>query len=187
MKTGTGILLIAVLASIISCIKDRPGLTSLIPNGDFENWTSSSRLTDWTTNSCPECMPPFETYIVQKDSLGYHGKYAARLIYNNVYPSFAENKFPLRFHPLALGGYFKCNIHGADTVSVKIWLFKNNTAVDSGTWLNIATFAEYRHIRISISQNSLEVDTALIRITGGHIYGDLKVNTVFWADYLYFE
>src|SRR5664279_6560971 len=187
IKTRTGILLIVVLTSIIGCLKDRSDQISVIPNGDFENWTSSPRLTDWTTNSCPECMPPWETYVVQKDSQGYHGHYGARFIYNDFFPSFAENKFSLSFHPSALVGYFKCKMNGTDTVSVKIWLYKNRLAVDSCSWLNLANIPYYKRMRIPISQSTLQIDTVIIRITGRHSQGNLPANTVFWADYLDLE
>ena len=37
-----------------------------IPNGDFELWDDVPNLLSWETNSCPACVPPYETYIVQK-------------------------------------------------------------------------------------------------------------------------
>jgi hypothetical protein len=187
MKTLGNIILIVAFTSILSCTKDRTSQTSQIPNGDFEEWNSYPLLFNWTTNSCPLCDPPFESYIVQKDSSAYHGKYAAKFIYNNVFPASAENKFPLTYHPLALGGYFKCIMNGLDTTYVKIWLFKNKVAVDSGAWLNMASLPEYQYMRIPISQGSKEVDTVVIRITGGHRQGNLPATTVLWADYLNLE
>jgi hypothetical protein len=180
--------IISISLMIMSgCTKDRTGQTSSIPNGDFENWTTAPRLMDWKTNSCPECTPAFETYIVQKDSTSFHGRYAARFVYNNEYPAWAENKFSLSVHPLFLGGYFKCNLNGTDTISVKIWLYKNEAIVDSGEWLGTTSIPDYSHIGIPISQHVSQIDTAIIRITGGHKPGNLPANTVFWADYLDLE
>ena len=45
----------------------------------------------------------------------------------------------------------------------------------------------YRQIRIPISQNSSLIDTAVVRITGGHMQGNLPTNTIFYADYLDLE
>jgi len=186
MKPSMGFLLVLAFALLVRCTKEGPVHVSLIPNGDFESWTSNT-LNGWTTNSCPMCVPMIETYIVQKDSPGYHGGYAARFIDNNQYAAYAQNKFALKAHPSALVGYFKCKMNGADTVSVKIWLYKNGFAVDSGSWINMVTIPDYSRLKLSISQSSLLIDTVIIRITGGHSQGNLLTNTVFWADYLDLE
>ena len=177
--------LIAVII-VASCSKKnnpQPGIIP-IPNGDFENWTGTDRLQNWTSNSCPECVPPFETYIVQKDSNAYHGKYAAKLVYNDVYAALAENKFFIPSHPVSLTAYIKSAIAGADTVSIKIRLYKNNAVADSGLWLGTSSVDKYAKINIAITQSSMQVDSAKITITGGHVKGALNNNTTFWVDHL---
>jgi hypothetical protein len=187
MQVSRIIFILITFVVIESCTKDRAGQTNLIPNGDFENWTAAPRLTDLKTNNCPECDPPFETYIVQKDSSAYHGRYAAKFIYNNVYAAWIEIKFPLYTHPLFLGGYVKCHLNGTDTVSVKIRLFKNTAVVDSGEWLGTSSITQYQHMGIPITQHSAQVDSALIRITGGQTRNSGGKNTEFWIDYLTLE
>lgn len=165
---------------ITSCNYD--SVTSVnenIPNGDFENWGATLRLLNWKTNSCPECVPSYETYIVQRESNSvYHGHYAALFVYNNVYPAWAENKFPIGFHPFNLTGYVRCNNAGSDSVYIKVKLFRNLAVVDSGQWIGTASIPNYDLITIPITQNATKVDSALIRIQGGHR------NTSFWVDYL---
>jgi len=187
MKARKNIIILIVFIAIAGCTKDRIGQSNLIPNGDFESWSENLLLANWESNSCPFCDPPFETYIVQKDSSAYHGKFAAKFIYNNIYAAWAENKFSLSAHPLFLGGYVKCNLYGTDTVSVRIKLYMNKEVVDSGEWLGTSSIADYQHIDIPISQHSSQVDSALIRITGGHRTGPAGKNTEFWVDYLNLE
>ena len=188
MKESRVLLILMLLAAFVSCTKDRSvQQTDSIPNGDFENWTSGLNLENWKTNSCPSCEPPFETYIVQKDSPAYHGRYAAKFIYNNLYPAVADNKFAVSGHPLFIGAYVKCNLVSMDTVSLIIHLYNNGVVVDSGVWNGTSSFSEYRHISVPISQHSSESDSALIIITGGHTRGTTGINTIFWIDNLMFE
>ena len=155
-----------------------------IPNGDFENWGATLRLLDWKTNSCPECVPPYETYIIQRESsYVYHGHYAALFIYNNVYPAWAENKFPISVDPLNLKGFVRCSTIGSDSVSIKIKLYRNLAVVDSGQWIGTASIPNYELVTIPITQNATSVDSVLIRIQGGH-KNNLGNTTSFWVDNL---
>src|SRR5258708_27270821 len=112
MKAINVAICIIAITFIASCKKENGQPTIPIPNGDFESWTVDNRLQNWVTNSCPECVPPFETYTIQKDSLNtYHGRYAAKFIYNSVYPARAENKFYVPGHPVSLSGYVKASVY----------------------------------------------------------------------------
>jgi len=176
---------IIILISIIilsACTKDNAKLIQ-IPNGDFESWTNLLP-NNWVTNSCPYCLPAFETYIIQQDTPAYEGKYAAKFIYNNVYAATAENKFALSEHPDYLTANVKCNHFGNDTVSVKIKLLKNSIAVDSGQWLGTSTMINYIQIKIPISQTTTQVDSAVINIKGGNKIGLPANNTELWIDNL---
>jgi hypothetical protein len=153
-----------------------------VPNGDFERW-NYLRLENWTTNSCPFCTPPFETYIVQQDSDSYQGVYAAKFIYNNAYPATAENRFAISSHPNNLSAYVKCTISGVDTVFIKIKLLSNSILVDSGLWAGTVSIPAYAQIQIPITQNSSSADSAVILIQGGHESGVPPFNnTEFWVD-----
>lgn len=183
MKVFKGAICLISLLFMLSCSKKnnvQPTLT--IPNGDFERWTSTNRLQSWTSNSCPECVPPYETYIVQKDSNAYHGKYAAKFIYNNVYAARAENKFYVSRHPATLTAYVMVGFYGADTVSIKIRLYKGTAKIDSGQWLGTSSYSQYTRIVIPVTQSSMQADSAKITITGGHMSSRLNTNTVFWVD-----
>jgi len=155
-----------------------------IPNGDFENWDGMPRLFDWNTNSCPVCVPDTNPYTVQKESnYVYHGRYAALLIYNYAYPAWAENKFPITFHPSSLTGYVRCINAGSDSVCIKIKLVKNRVVVDSGQWVSTSSISNYEKITIPITQHANNADSVLIRIQGGHKYNSTG-STSLWVDYL---
>ncbi len=169
---------ILITLAFFSCKKDTTSQQIItIPNGDFELWDNMSTLLFWQTNSCPACDPPWETYIVQKVTDASNGLFAAKLIYNNVYSSFANNKFSISVHPTHLTGYIKSNIASGDTVVIHIDIFSGNNIVDTGNWYETSTTANYTKIEIPISQNSSSVDSALIRIIGGK-----KQNTELYVD-----
>jgi hypothetical protein len=178
MKTALFFISILIPFAIFSCKKDTTSQQVItIPNGDFELWDNMPALLYWQTNSCPACDPPFETYIVQKVTDSSNGLYAAKLIYNNVYNSFAYNKFSISSHPTLLIGYIKSNIANSDTVIIHIDIFSGNKIVDTGYWYETASTANYTKIEIPISQNTSSVDSALITIVGGK-----KLNTELYVD-----
>jgi len=150
-----------------------------IPNGDFELWDNMPNLYSWQTNSCPACLPPFDTYIVKKVTDVANGQFAAKFIYNNVYASFASNKFPVSLHPSLLTGYIKSTIANGDTATIHIDLFSGNNIIDNGNFYETSSNANYRKIEIPISQTSLTADSALIMIVGGK-----KQNTELYVDNL---
>jgi hypothetical protein len=144
-----------------------PGqLDFTIPNGDFEQW-ENQKLSIWQTNSCPFCVPPYETDIIQKEGDAAHGQFAAKFIYNNVYRAVATNKFAISVHPSALTTYIKSNIANGDTSILRVDLFLNNVLVDTGTWFETSSTTYYRKLEIQITQNNSKVDSALITILGG--------------------
>ena len=181
-KASIGIVFI-LISCLLSCSREKRSRQTAIPNGDFENWNSNS-LQNWETNSCPLCVPAFETYIVQQETGAYHGKYAAKFIYNNVYTAWAQNKFPVQNHPSGMASYVRCDLFGMDTVSITIKLFDHGVLVDSGQWLGTSSIANYKEIDIPITQNSANADTALIKIEGGHEFDSADKYTTLWVDYL---
>jgi hypothetical protein len=172
------IIAILIASAIFSCKKDAVNQEIIaIPNGDFELWDNMPTLLLWQTNSCPACDPPFETYIVQRVTDAISGQFAAKLIYNNVYSSYANNKFSISLHPTNLTGYIKSAITAGDTAIIHIDLFLGKNIVDTGNWYETSSSSEYKKIEILISQNSSSADSALIRIAGGK-----KLNTVIYVD-----
>ncbi|MBS1529615.1 MAG: hypothetical protein JSU01_04875 [Bacteroidetes bacterium] len=157
---------------------------SNLPNGDFEGWTTSDKLQGWTTNSCPECTPSYNSYVVQTTTEAYHGPYAATILYNGVYTTVASDVFPVNSHPKELSGYVKCTLNENDTVSVKVQIFNHYSLVDSGKWVNTASIQQYQKFTIPISQNSADADSMLITITGGHKLDANNNGSVLWLDYL---
>lgn len=170
------------LITFLSCKKINSGPQALsIPNGDFEDWDNTQNLLIWQTNSCPACVPPFQTYIVQKVTDAYSGKFAAKFIYNNVYQSWAINKFPIAVHPSLLTCYVKGTITNGDTAIIHIDLFSGNNIIDSGNWYGTSSIANYTKVEIPITQTSSTPDSALIKIVGGK-----KTNTELTVDDLVF-
>jgi hypothetical protein len=178
MKTVNLFIFILIASAISSCKIDTKSQDIIpIPNGDFELWDNMPTLLSWQTNSCAACDPPWETYIVQKSTDAFSGQFAAKLIYNNVYSSFACNKFSISLHPTHLTGYIKSTIAIGDTALIHIDLFLGNNIVDNGNWYEISSTDSYKKIEIPISQNSSSADSAFIRIVGGK-----KQNTVLYVD-----
>ena len=165
------IIMLSVL-SILGCKKEAAIQQIIpIPNGDFELWDNMPNLYSWQTNSCPACLPPYETYIVQKVTEASNGQFAAKLIYNNVYRSYATNKFPISIHPGVLTGFIKSNIASGDTTMIHVDLFSGNTIVDNGDFSETSSNKIYRKITIPISQYATNADSALIKIIGGKKQG----------------
>ncbi len=175
-----------LVSTVISCNKENNNDSNNqqiipIPNGDFEFWDNMPNLNTWQTNSCPACAPPYETYIVKKVTDATSGQFAAKFIFNNVYKSYANNKFQISLHPSLLTGYLKSNITSGDTATIHIDFFSGSSIVDSGNLFETTTTTNYRKIEIPISQNNQIIDSALIKIIGGR-----KVNTEIYIDNLVF-
>ncbi|MCB9257580.1 MAG: hypothetical protein H6579_10645 [Chitinophagales bacterium] len=180
MATSKNILAVIFILTFFACKKeDLEQEIISVPNGDFEFWDNAPILITWQTNSCPPCLPPYETYIVQKDNDAAHGQFAAKFIYNNFYSSFAINKFAIALHPTHLTGYIKSTIDNGDTALIQIDLFSGNTIMDHGSFYETSSTANYTKIEIPITQNNSIVDSASIRIVGGN-----KPNTIFFVDNL---
>lgn len=183
MKNLNFIILCLLIAMVSSCSKTSNNTNSQniisIPGGDFEQWNSWPVLINWQTNSCPLCMTPYNQYVVVQDSLAYHGKYAAKFIYNGIYISRGQNKFAISAHPTLLTGYINSTIASGDTATISIDILYKNQIVDSGKLYETSSTTNYQEFEIPITTNSLKADSAEINITGGN-----KTNTEFTIDYL---
>lgn len=174
------ILFLLIATTIGSCKKNSNNKKTVsIPNGDFEQWTSYPTLVNWQTNSCPLCMGSEKQYIVIKDSLAYHGKYAAKFIFNGLYKSRAINKFAIPTPPISLTGYIHSTITSGDTAMISMTIFYKKQVVGRGKLYETSSTSGYKKFEIPITILSSKADSAEIKITGGG-----KQNTEFVIDYL---
>lgn len=172
MKTIKTILPLILVITIFGCKKSNNSQQIIpIPNGDFEQWDNMSNLISWQTNSCTACVPPYETYIVQKVTDASNGQFSAKFIYNDVYSSYAVNNFQISIHPSILTGFIKSNITIGDTAFIQIDLFSGSSIVDKGYFIETTSIGNYKKIEIPISQNSISIDSASIKIIGGKKQG----------------
>jgi hypothetical protein len=156
------------LLTFFSCKKNTSNSQNIdIPNGNFEDWDNSGNLLIWQTNNCSACVPPWQTYIVEKTTDACSEQFAAKFIYNNVYKSWAYNKFPITIHPSMLTCYVKSNITNGDSVIIQADLFSGINIVDSGNWYGTFSIVNYKKVEIPISQTFSTVDSASIKIVGG--------------------
>jgi hypothetical protein len=187
MKTMNAFFLLLAAIGAAGCSKDPvvqpPASTSSIavPNGDFENWNNQLPA-GWQTNSCPPCVPAYETYIVQQDTGAYQGQFAAKFMYNNVYAAWAENGFAISAHPQQLEAHVKCHLAANDSVGIHVKLFHNNAQVDDGHWYGTASINGYTQVIVPVTQNSALADSAVITIEGGHVNAWPLPNTELWVD-----
>ena len=144
---------------------------SLIPNGDFETWDSNPSLAIWQTNSCPLCLPPFETYIVQKTSDHQSGNYAAKFIYNGVYKSSAQQKFRVGSNPVGLSFYTKSQIVSGDTATIFCRLTQKDSVTDSAYLYVTKASDTYLFSKMAFKQSAIQADSVFVRIEGGHKTG----------------
>jgi len=150
-----------------------------VPNPGFEQWTNL--LPDyWTTNSCPFCDPPWESYIVRQDSDAYSGNYNADLYANGVFKPFAYTIFPVSARPRMLRFYAKVDFppcindsgFPADTVMAKVELLNNSIAFISGSWQYTGqSISNYQLIEIYLPTSATPFDSCRIRFEGGAVFG----------------
>ncbi len=155
-------------------------LFAQIPNNDFELWDNQPVPLYWETNSHPLTLPPFDPYIVKKDTQRYSGNFAANLFGNGAFKAYAKTTFAVNIHPLALSLYYKLsfapcvNDNGyfdQDTSSVFVELLNNSLVVDSGYWQSKTTSLIYSQLIVPVSQNGTVFDSCRITLHGGKVYG----------------
>jgi PKD repeat protein len=153
---------------------------SQIPNPGMENWTSEPTLIGWQTNSHPLTLPPYDPYIVRKDTHAFSGNYAANLYANGVFKAIAKTTFPITQIPQNLSlwkmvSFPPCvneiGYPDKDTVSVLVEILYNGAVVDLGYWeTSIGNFS-YEQLMIPISQNASLADSCRITMQGGRVWG----------------
>ena len=180
------------LFSFLACLS----LFSQIPNSDMENWTSAPTLIGWETNSQPFTLPPFDPYIVKKDSISYTGKWAADLHANGVFKAWAKTIFAVQTHPDHLSLYYRLffapcvndsNYPTKDTASILVELLNQGSTVDMGFWQSSIANFDYTQLIIPISQNAATFDSCRITLMGGDVLGGCGIvaaSTEFIVDHL---
>ncbi len=168
-------ILFSVLLSTFSAVT-----FSQIPNSGMENWTSAPNLVGWQTNSYPLTLPPYDPYIVRKDTQAFSGNYAANLYANGLFKAFAKTTFPITQIPQNLSLWKRVSFPPCvndsgypdrDTVSVLVEILYNSIVVDSGYWQTTTGNFSYEQLTIPISQNASLADSCRITIHGGRIWG----------------
>lgn len=152
-----------------------------IPNSGFELWDNQPVLLQWQTNSYPLTLPPYNPYIVVKDTDRYAGSFSANLIGNGNFHSWAKTSFAIAQHPASLTLHYKINFPPCvndlgnfekDTVSVLIEILNNGNVVDTGYWShNGGSNMIWNQLTVPVSNNSSAYDSCRITITGGKVYG----------------
>ncbi len=106
--------------------------TAQLSNGSFELWSNELIPKVWSVNAHPWTLPPWEPYIVRKDSLVKHsGLYSAQLFYNNVFAAKATSEttlLPSKI-PSAVTAWVKTSLAQGkkDTVTIRVRFFCNDT------------------------------------------------------------
>ena len=169
---------------------------SQIPNSDMENWTNAPTLIGWETNSQPLTLPPFDPYVVRKDSDAFTGTLAADLHANGVFKPYAKATFAVPTHPHHLSLYYKLqfapcvndsNFAQKDTASVLVELLNQGAVVDMGYWQSTITNFNYAQLIVPVSQNAAMFDSCRITLTGGDVLGGcgfVAASTEFIVDHL---
>lgn len=173
-------------------------IVAQIPNHGFENWDSQPRLMDWQNNSYPLTMPPYDPYIIRKDTNAKVDQYAANFHANGVVKPWATVTFPISVQYTELSAWVSyqfppcVNDIGSsekDTVSIKVEVLNGTIAVGSGYWRknDALGISGFQKISIPITYNSTTFDSCRITITGGMVYGGcgiIAASTEFTVDEL---
>ena len=175
------LMFVCCLIFLFSCSRENDISQEIIPvpNGDFEIWDNLLFLESWQTNSCAPCDPPYESYIIQKDSNAYQGLFAAHFIYNEVFASHAINDFSIPAHPSYLTAYVKSKLPASDSILIRVNLFNNGIPVDSGKMYITSSISNYTQIEIPITQSNTDSDSASITIRSG-----AQTGSELWIDHL---
>lgn len=166
------------IMAIIPLIFAVATISAQIPNSDMELWTSAPTLVGWQTNSNPLTLPPYDPYVVRRDSDSYSGLWAADYYGNGVFKPWGIAVFPVSQHPVALSLYYKLlfapcvnQIGGSifDTASLSVELMDHGAVVDRGYWQSTTLQSRYSQLVIPFSQNATVFDSCRITVTGGSV------------------
>ncbi|MCX6153620.1 MAG: hypothetical protein NT007_05625 [Candidatus Kapabacteria bacterium] len=155
--------LIITFATACKNTVNNPATQSIyIPNGDFEEWDQLMFLQKWESNSCPPCMRMCACYIIQQDTIAYHGKYSAKFTFDCNKGTYATVKFPINSLPQYLDCYVKGKLLQNDTMIIRVTLYQSNDSVGTGLWFAPIQINNFTKISVPISSNSTIADSARI-------------------------
>ena len=111
----------------------------------------------------------FGAVSIWKDSDACSNTLATHLA-NFATPSFMFSNFSITSHPHNLTACVKGSISQNDSVWIKVTLFANGMAVDSGKWVGYNSINNYTQALVNITSVSSVADSAEIYISGGYDY-----------------
>ncbi|MCD4747046.1 MAG: T9SS type A sorting domain-containing protein [Bacteroidales bacterium] len=167
------------------------GVSTLFPNGDFENWSdiSSDEPDEWLTSNF---WTNFTDLAVTKTTDSYDGNYALRLenvetMWNDVFGAITNGGFgddgpfggmPVSQNPDILSGYYKYFPEGPDTALASITLFWYDSSMDSTIMLEeqvlkLPAVSSYTYFEVPVQYNFLPIaDTVNLAFASGNIEED---------------
>jgi Secretion system C-terminal sorting domain len=159
-----------------------------LSNGSFELWSNEPIPKAWAVNGHPWTLPPWDPYVVRKDSMVKHsGMYSAQLFYNNFFAAKAtsETKLLPNKMPSAVTAWVKTSLAQGkkDTVTIRLSFFCNDTALlNEVRWQGIET-TDWTQIAIKtpIFSGSCPPNKLKIELIGGNKVTNNEP-TLFWID-----
>ncbi|MEI8046049.1 MAG: T9SS type A sorting domain-containing protein [Bacteroidota bacterium] len=203
MKRSTLVLVISIVVAIES--------PAQIPNGSFENWTSSgiclqpqgwACINDWMglTENCysmsrsddhyPASIGSFSIKIENRAEL-LPDWGAAGMVWTGDSTGFGTDNptFPITGHPLSLCGYYKFFPQNGDTMDIHFVFYKNGVEQVQGRLIRATAATVWTSFNIPVSDpNYTEADSARIMMSA--FYSDsftLHGNSVLYVDNLSFD
>jgi hypothetical protein len=144
--------------------------STLVPNGDFEEWgnsTGDSPL-NWSSNSCCVCVPACDRCIIIRDSHSqYHGQYSLEMKARGCGPATIQIKFPLTRHPVFLTLYIKKH-DITDSACISIKLYNKGIVVDTGSCVDENSLDSFTRITVPITNYGKSIDSAEIKMRFGN-------------------
>jgi hypothetical protein len=147
----------------------------------MEFWTGSPQLIDWTTNSYPLTMPPYDPYIVRQDTNSHSGKYAATFFGNGILTPTATTTFPLgNQSPTHLRFWYRLlfppcvNDPGfteKDTAFVRLDILHQGQVVQTALWQSTLSQLDYTPVYLPVPAVTSSFDSCRITLLGGKVYG----------------
>ncbi len=159
-----------------------------LSNGSFELWSNEPIPKSWTVNGHPWTLPPWDPYVVRKDSMVKHnGLYSAQLFYNNVFAAKATSETNLLPNktPTAVTAWVKTSLAQGkkDTLTIRVSYFCNDTALLSQMQWQGTETTDWTAITIKTPtfSGTCPPNKLTIELIGGNKVTD-NVPTLFWVD-----
>ncbi|MEY4903624.1 MAG: hypothetical protein RLZZ292_1439 [Bacteroidota bacterium] len=175
-RVGVGLLFLSFHAS------------AQLSNGSFELWSNEPIPKTWTVNGHPWTLPPWDPYVVRKDSMVKHsGMYSAQLFYNTIFAAKATSETTLSTNktPSAVTAWVKTSLAQGkkDTVTIRLSYFCNDTALlHEVLWQGMET-TDWTQITVKtpIFSGSCPPNKLKTELIGGNKVTNNEP-TLFWVD-----